>query len=264
MPKTPTKAWMKRCTSSLKKAKKTKTPAKLCGWIWYHQMSKKAKKAAYQEELKSKRKNKSYMSKETKYIWQEYTPKEIEAGKDYYLRQGNRIRWDSIDDNSKRYYIREALYGRAYRSSSKKRSSVESKLGLTNKSPKRISVRVCRKYDLSDGLNYFYNNASRDRSEFDFIIPERCQLCDDYLKDSFVNCKTSGGNWAIVCEKCYKGLGTGKGTKYQIIKEDKGYSDTSRYKANPARRSTSAEYKKLKILMTPKHVDKRRKKIKVK
>ena len=50
-------------------------------------------------------------------------------------------------------------------------------------------------------------------------VPERCDLCDGSIKDSFVDGRMKrSSTWAIFCLSCHKedgaGLGTGLGQQY--------------------------------------------------
>ncbi|KKL72817.1 hypothetical protein LCGC14_2081130 [marine sediment metagenome] len=55
--------------------------------------------------------------------------------------------------------------------------------------------------------------------------PILCQLCDQYLKDIFIDGKTSRGPWVIMCAGCHSmegvGLGIGKGQKYDLTTLEK-------------------------------------------
>lgn len=50
--------------------------------------------------------------------------------------------------------------------------------------------------------------------------PERCQICHDPLRSSFVDGKTKWGPWALMCGTCHRsfgcGLGLGKGQIYDL------------------------------------------------
>jgi hypothetical protein len=177
--------------------------------------------------------------------------------------------WADISEEEKNKYRKKAaetLRNKDKSYMSKKSSSIESKLGVSKKSPRKVSVKVCRKYDLSSGLDYLYASASKYKAEWTGRTPKSCEICKSDLKTCFVDGKTRMGPWAIMCEKCHDkyghGLGVGKGQKYEIKPEDKKSRNISKYKANPVRRSVAAEYKKLKILTGPKNVNKRKKKIK--
>lgn len=68
-PDRPPSGWMKKCKKSV--SKKTRTPGKLCGWVWYHGTSKKAKKAAVKkyEAKKNPSRSKIYVGvKNGKYV----------------------------------------------------------------------------------------------------------------------------------------------------------------------------------------------------
>lgn len=50
-----------------------------------------------------------------------------------------------------------------------------------------------------------------------------CQTCGIPLKNIFIDGRTRGGSWAIMCEECHSimgvGLGVGRGQKYQLDEE---------------------------------------------
>lgn len=51
--------------------------------------------------------------------------------------------------------------------------------------------------------------------------PSKCQLCERYLKNAFIDGKlVFGTSWAIMCTGCHSfhgvGLGAGRGQKYDL------------------------------------------------
>jgi len=51
--------------------------------------------------------------------------------------------------------------------------------------------------------------------------PEQCDVCHVKLFSTFVDGRTSGGQWAFMCDRDHRlhgvGLGEGKGQKYQKL-----------------------------------------------
>jgi hypothetical protein len=56
-------------------------------------------------------------------------------------------------------------------------------------------------------------------------LPDKCQICERRLTDTFVDGKINGGVWGIMCPACHKlygnGLGIGKGQQYRLIERKK-------------------------------------------
>ena len=55
--------------------------------------------------------------------------------------------------------------------------------------------------------------------------PVNCQLCNKPFQDTFVDGRTEYGMWALMCVDCHdkrgRGLGMGRGQKYDLISLDK-------------------------------------------
>jgi hypothetical protein len=113
MPKHPPKWWFKKCVKAQtrKKAKRLRIrdPFKLCGYIWYHHMGAKRRKEVLAIEKKR-----------------------LAAARRAAARR--RLRNRPILDRALDW-IRSG--------------SPESKLGLTRRRPRKTSVKICRKYDVS-------------------------------------------------------------------------------------------------------------------
>jgi hypothetical protein len=49
-------------------------------------------------------------------------------------------------------------------------------------------------------------------------VPGKCDICKSKITTTFIDGKTQGGPWGILCQDCHRtrgcGLGTGKGQKY--------------------------------------------------
>jgi len=52
------------------------------------------------------------------------------------------------------------------------------------------------------------------------VVPTECNICNEPIKETFVDGRTKTGFWAIMCPACHKefgvGLGIGRGQEYKI------------------------------------------------
>lgn len=50
-------------------------------------------------------------------------------------------------------------------------------------------------------------------------VPEKCDICEMKIKDTFIDGRTKIGPWACMCQTCHKrhgaGLGLGVGQKFK-------------------------------------------------
>ena len=62
------------------------------------------------------------------------------------------------------------------------------------------------------------------RSQWLSPPPRQCDLCHSPITDVFVDGKTRSGPWGALCPRCHRahglGLGTGRGQKYKLTRDN--------------------------------------------